>query len=88
MHICFKQLIGDMKKSENLNQSKRNSTNLIHTRKLVGVMDASKSTITGISENLPLVMPNSYTFTVTAKDSSGFNVGSGGEEVHLKVTNH
>ena len=69
-------------------QTDRDQKDFITHRNLVGVMDASKSTVSGISENLPFIKGNSYTFTVTAKDSSGLNVESGGEEVYVKVTNH
>jgi len=46
------------------------------------------STISGVTENQPFIKGSSYTFTVTAKDSTGLYVGSGGEEVYMKVTNH
>ena len=63
-------------------------THKTHRRNLAGVMDATKSTITGITENLPFIKGSTYTFIVTAKDSAGVNVGSGGEKVYIKVTDH
>jgi len=57
-------------------------------RQLAGVMDATKSTITGITENLPFLKGSTHTFVVTAKDSTGVDVGSGGEKVYIKVTDH
>ena len=63
-------------------------THGIYGRQLVGVMDATKSTITGITENLPFIKGDTHTFVVTAKDSTGVDVGSGGEKVYIKVTDH
>ena len=57
-------------------------------RQLAGVMDATQSTISGVTENLPFIKGDTHTFVVTAKDSTGVDVGSGGEEVYIKVTDH
>ena len=58
------------------------------SRQLAGAMDATMSTISGVTENMPFTKGSSYTFTVTAKDSAGLDVGSGGEKVYVKVTDH
>ena len=51
-------------------------------------MDASQSTVSGITGNLPFIKDNTYTIIVTAKDSSGVDVGAGGEKVYVKITDH
>jgi hypothetical protein len=51
-------------------------------------MDVIKSTVSGITENMPFRKGTSYTIIVTAKDSSGNNIGTGGEKVYIRINNH
>ena len=51
-------------------------------------MSATQSLVSGIPSSLEIVKGQSYTITVTAKDSTGIDVGSGGEAVYLHITDH
>ena len=53
-----------------------------------GVTDASASVISGTGVSSSIFAPATYTVTVTAKDSSGNNIGHGGDLFLIQITNH
>jgi hypothetical protein len=57
-------------------------------RNLVSTFDYTKSVVSGITENLPFKLGQSYTISVTAKDSSGNRITIGGETIYIHITNH
>jgi len=59
-----------------------------HHRNIQTTIDALQSTVTGIPSNLEIINSQPYTIIVTAKDSSGSNIGSGGESIYLHITDH
>lgn len=48
--------------------------------------DASQSTISGITSGDSLVINQTYTITVQAKDSGGNNLATGGENIYAYIT--
>ena len=61
---------------------------LRNKRELVGVTDASASVISGTGVASSINALTTYSVTVTAKDSSGNNIGHGGDIFLIQITNH
>ena len=52
-----------------------------------GTIDATKWLVTGSGVTSPIVVSQTNTVTLTARDSSGTNLGVGGDQVYISITN-
>ena len=54
---------------------------------MAGSIDATKWLVTGSGITSPIITSQSNTVTLTARDSSGTNLGVGGDLIYISITN-
>lgn len=73
----------------NKNIADENNTKSSYTkRSLLGSLDPAKSEVTGLGVTSPLLVSTNYDILVTARDSLGARITTGGERVFISITDH
>lgn len=57
-------------------------------RSLSGNLDPTRSEVTGLGVTSPLLVSTNYNILVTARDSAGTRITTGGERVFVSITDH